>query len=141
MRGENLTIFAVVTKDIKMSERMERALAVAAQLYPGRPPPTMDLPADFIEHALGHLFGDIWTRPALSVKLRSLVTAVTCAALGRNVETEMHLTGALGVGWTEAELREAITQVGYYAGFPTAVEGHRILTHLVSGPAADGLGG
>lgn len=120
------------------SERNAAAMDVAGQLFPNGDVPS-GLPPEFIQTSLGHLFGEIWARPGLSVKLRSLVTVTAVVALGRNAETRIHLRGALSIGWTPEELKEAITHIAYYAGFPTALEGHRILAEVLAEAAsADG---
>lgn len=115
-----------------MDERMSRGLEVTQQLFPDAPARAPEgVPPEFVDPGLAHLFGEIWSRPALSVKLRSLVTVASLLALVRNPETRTHLAGALNVGWTPEQLREVITHVAYYAGFPTALEGHRILSEIL----------
>jgi 4-carboxymuconolactone decarboxylase len=67
------------------------------------------------------LFGDVWSRPQLSPRDRSLVT---CAALITNGSTEQlrgHLTRARANGLSEVELVEAITHLAFYAGWPRAM--------------------
>ena len=115
---------------IDSDARLATALEIGKRLFGDAPPPP-GMPQEFLEVALGHLYGEVWTRETLSVKLRSLITVISVLSLARPHEARMHLAGALNVGWTPAELREAITHVAYYAGFPTAVEGHRILSELL----------
>lgn len=67
------------------------------------------------------LFGDVWARPQLSPRDRSLVT---CAALITNGNTDQlrsHLARATSNGVTETELTEAITHLAFYAGWPRAM--------------------
>ena len=67
------------------------------------------------------LFGDVWARPELSPRDRSLIT---CAALVTNGSTEQlrsHLALGKRNGLTEAELVEAITHLAFYAGWPRAM--------------------
>ncbi|WP_433158209.1 carboxymuconolactone decarboxylase family protein [Kribbella sp. CA-247076] len=67
------------------------------------------------------LFGDIWTRAELSPRDRSLIT---CAALITNGSTEQltnHLARAKANGLTEAELKEVIIHLAFYAGWPRAM--------------------
>jgi 4-carboxymuconolactone decarboxylase len=67
------------------------------------------------------LFGDVWARPELSPRDRSLIT---CAALVTNGSTEQlhgHLARAKTNGLTEAELKEAIIHLAFYAGWPRAM--------------------
>ncbi|TCO17279.1 4-carboxymuconolactone decarboxylase [Kribbella steppae] len=67
------------------------------------------------------LFGDVWARPELSQRDRSLIT---CAALVTNGSTEQlrgHLARAKANGLTETELKEAIIHLAFYAGWPRAM--------------------
>jgi 4-carboxymuconolactone decarboxylase len=79
-----------------------------------------------------HIWGGLWNRPGLELKYRSLVVVTTLAATGHHHELQTHLRGALNLGWTVEELREALLQIGGYAGFPTAVEALRVLGEVVN---------
>jgi 4-carboxymuconolactone decarboxylase len=119
-----------------MAERFDDAVEVARQLWPDlRPAP--GLSPEFIQVSIGHLFGEIWTRPQLSVKLRSLITVASLIALGRSSETRIHMRGALSIGWTADELREVIMHLAYYSGYPTALEASHILSDILSETNAD----
>jgi 4-carboxymuconolactone decarboxylase len=67
------------------------------------------------------LFGDVWERPGLSKRDRSLITVATLVALYRTNELPGHLKRALDNGVTQDELVEAITHLAFYAGWPTAM--------------------
>jgi 4-carboxymuconolactone decarboxylase len=67
------------------------------------------------------LFGDIWDRPGLSPRDRSLVTVTTLAALYRSEQLDYHLGVALDNGLSVEELSEAITHLAFYAGWPNAM--------------------
>jgi 4-carboxymuconolactone decarboxylase len=67
------------------------------------------------------LFGDIWERPGLSKRDRSLVTVSALVALNRPDQLRSHLALARRNGVTETELVEAITQLAFYSGWPNAV--------------------
>ncbi len=67
------------------------------------------------------LFGDIWERPGLSKRDRSLITVAALVALYRNHELPFHLGRALENGVTREELIEVITHLAFYAGWPNAV--------------------
>jgi 4-carboxymuconolactone decarboxylase len=88
--------------------------------------------APFFEAGTEHIWGGLWNRPGLELKYRSLVVVSTLAATGHLHELRTHLRGALNLGWTADELREALLQIGGYAGFPAAVEALRILSETVS---------
>jgi len=67
------------------------------------------------------LFGDIWERPGLSPRDRSLVTVSTLVALYRNEQLGFHLRLALQNGLSADELVEAVTHLAFYAGWPNAM--------------------
>ncbi len=67
------------------------------------------------------LYQDIWERPGLSKRDRSLVTVSALIALNRPDQLRSHLALALTNGVTEEELTETITQLAFYAGWPSAV--------------------
>jgi len=67
------------------------------------------------------LFGDVWARPGLSPRDRSLVTMSALIAMNRPDQLRSHLQRARDNGLTEAELVEAITHLAFYAGWPSAV--------------------
>jgi 4-carboxymuconolactone decarboxylase len=66
------------------------------------------------------LFGEVWERPGLSKRDRSLITVATLVALYRTNELPFHLKRALDNGVTKDELIELITHLAFYAGWPTA---------------------
>lgn len=67
------------------------------------------------------LFGDVWERPGLSKRDRSLITVSALVALNRAQQLPFHLERALANGLTKDELVEAITHLAFYSGWPTAV--------------------
>ena len=67
------------------------------------------------------LFGDVWERPGLSKRDRSLVTISALIALNRPDQLRSHLTLALQNGVTQDEVVEAITHLAFYSGWPNAV--------------------
>jgi len=67
------------------------------------------------------LFGDIWERPELSKRDRSLITCAVLVATYRPEQLKGHLGRALHNGVTQEELSELITHVAFYAGWPAAI--------------------
>ena len=67
------------------------------------------------------LFGDVWERPGLSKRDRSLVTVSALIALNRPDQLRSHLMLARQNGVTQDEVTEAITHLAFYAGWPNAV--------------------
>jgi 4-carboxymuconolactone decarboxylase len=73
--------------------------------------------ADYTDRVL---FGDVWERPELSKRDRSLITVACLVSLYRINEMPFHLKRALENGVTKDELIEAITHLAFYAGWPNA---------------------
>jgi 4-carboxymuconolactone decarboxylase len=76
------------------------------------------------------LFGDVWERPGLSKRDRSLVVVSVIAATYRPQQLGFHLRRAIENGLTVEELAEAITQIAFYAGWPSAVSAAEALAQL-----------
>lgn len=72
------------------------------------------------------LFGDIWERPQLSKRDRSLITCAVLVATHRPEQLRGHLQRALANGLSQEELGELITHVAFYAGWPAAMTGANI---------------
>jgi 4-carboxymuconolactone decarboxylase len=66
------------------------------------------------------LFGDVWKRPGLGPRDRSLITVASLVALYRTNELPFHLGRALENGVTRDEIIELITHLAFYSGWPTA---------------------
>jgi 4-carboxymuconolactone decarboxylase len=67
------------------------------------------------------LFGDVWARPELSQRDRSVITVSALIALNRTEQLPFHLRKALGNGVTKEELLEIVTHLAFYAGWPNAM--------------------
>jgi 4-carboxymuconolactone decarboxylase len=67
------------------------------------------------------LFGDVWERPGLAKRDRSLITVAALIALNRTEQLRGHLERALGNGVTKDEIIEVITHLAFYSGWPTAM--------------------
>ena len=86
-----------------------------------------ELAPEFVKLTKKMLFKDIWERPGLSKRDKSLVTITTLAALNRIEQIDYHLGFGLDNGLTDKEIVAALTQLAFYAGWPAAMSG---LTHL-----------
>ena len=73
--------------------------------------------ADYTDNVL---FGDVWERPGLSPRDRSLITVASLISLYRLNEMPFHMKKALENGLSKDELIEAITHLAFYAGWPAA---------------------
>lgn len=80
-----------------------------------------DLAPKFTDITDHLLFEDIWERPELSKRDRSLITVAALVALNRTPQLDFHLKLALQNGVTKDELIEAVTHLAFYSGWPTAM--------------------
>ena len=67
------------------------------------------------------LFGDVWERPELSKRDRSLITCAALVATGKTEQMTFHIPRAIENGVTEAEVIEMITHLAFYVGWPNAM--------------------
>ncbi len=106
------------TRGIKMLERLlgqERAKEIRATWQ--------KLSPDFARYVTDFLAGEIWARPRLDLKTRSLVTVAALTALGRSNGLRLNLEMALNNGASREEILETLLQMAPYAGFPACWEG------------------
>lgn len=82
------------------------------------------------------LFGEVWERPGLSKRDRSLITVASLVALYRTNELPGHLKRALDNGVTREELVELVTHLAFYAGWPVANSAAPILRKTFEGADA-----
>src|SRR6185295_15228450 len=73
-----------------------------------------------------YAYGDIWSRPDLDRKTRSLVVLGMTAALNRPAEFTVHVKGALANGCTPDEIREVCLMIAMYCGIPASNDAHRL---------------
>ena len=92
---------------------------------------------DMYDISVGHLFGDIWARPGLSLRDRQLVTLAANIALARANGNYSHYRSAQQIGITKDEICEVILQVGHYAGWPTLSNAIRQFTAVLEEDAAN----
>ena len=88
------------------------------------------------DHISRAAWGDVWQRPGLDRKTRSLVTVAMLTALGKQHELKGHLRGALNNGATVEEIQEVLLHAAIYCGIPTSVEAFRTAAEVVEPPAA-----
>jgi len=73
-----------------------------------------------------YCWGEIWGRPGLDRKTRSLLNLAMISALNRPHEVKMHIKGALNNGVTKDEIKEVFLHVAIYCGVPAAVDSFRL---------------
>jgi 4-carboxymuconolactone decarboxylase len=82
------------------------------------------------------LFGDVWERPQLSKRDRSLITCAALVATGKTEQMSFHFPRAIENGVTEEELIEMITHLAFYVGWPSAMSAiARVKEFLPTKPA------
>lgn len=79
-----------------------------------------------------HAWGEIWTRPALSRRERSLMVLATMVALGCEDELRLHVRAAFNNGLTQDDIKEALLQAAVYAGVPKANAAFRIAREVLA---------
>jgi 4-carboxymuconolactone decarboxylase len=77
-------------------------------------------------------FGDLWSRPNLTLRQRELVTAAVLITLGRNDELRSHLGASLRFGITPEEMTEVLVHLAVYAGYPTMVGAMLLYTQVLA---------
>jgi 4-carboxymuconolactone decarboxylase len=78
------------------------------------------------------LFGDVWERPGLSKRDRSLATVSALVAMNRTEQLPYHLQRAIENGVTKEELVEVITHLAFYSGWPTAMSAMMIAKQVLN---------
>jgi 4-carboxymuconolactone decarboxylase len=73
-----------------------------------------------------YCWGEIWGRPGLDKKTRSLLNLAMLSALNRPHEVKMHVKGAINNGLTKDEIKEVFLQVAIYCGVPAGVDSFRL---------------
>src|SRR5262249_10769775 len=87
--------------------------------------------------AVDHVLGNLWSRPQLSRRDRSLIVVTFLATIGSTEEFRSHVRGALNDGLSRAEIEEVVLQVAGYAGCPMAMPAARIVDEVFC--AIDGV--
>lgn len=78
------------------------------------------------ELVMEYCWGEVWGRPGLDRRSRSLLNLGMLVALGKTHELAVHVKGALNNGLTQEEIREALMQTAIYCGVPAALEAFRV---------------
>lgn len=86
----------------------------------------------------GFAFGDLWSRPGLGRRDRSLIAIVVTATLRAHPQLGWHVRGALGAGMSPDEIREALIAVSGLAGFPAAWSALEVAEEILAEHEASG---
>jgi 4-carboxymuconolactone decarboxylase len=114
------------------SARFERGMRVLRRM--GRQNLMLNqkaLSPEMYEMSVGHLFGDVWGRPGLSLRDRQLVTLAANIAMARPTGNHSHYLSALRLGITKRQIIEVMIQVGHYTGWPTLSNAVRQFTDIL----------
>ena len=85
-----------------------------------------DFNKPFVDLLNTYCWNDIWNRPGLERKTRSMLNLAMLSALGKEHELKLHINGALNNGLTKEQIREVFLQVAIYCGVPAGVDSFRI---------------
>ena len=110
---------------MEKSERWEKGAAKLKQLF-GHEPTTGEMDSDLLKITVENLFGDIWNRPGLELRERSMITVAALTVLGRWPELKIHLRGALNVGISREMINEMMIHLAHYGGWPVGISGWHV---------------
>jgi len=98
-----------VRREVLGDEHVDRALGARGKLD-----------ADFQDLLTRYAWGEVWARPGLPRRTRSLLTLALLVSLGRTDELRLHLRAARRLGVTRDEVAEVLLQTAIYCGLPAA---------------------
>jgi 4-carboxymuconolactone decarboxylase len=113
IRSDQLPAVSPTLLPIDPSAEQERAARVEADVGP--------VSAWLVEYTGSLLFHDLWLRPALAPRDRSLVTLSALIAAGQSAQITFHLNKAMDNGLTRAQAAEVLTHLAFYVGWPNAM--------------------
>jgi len=111
-----------VRREVLSDEHVDRAIAG-----------TTEFTADFQDFITRVAWGDVWSRPGLDRRSRSVAVLTALIALGHHEELAMHVRAALRNGLTADEIREVILQSAVYCGVPAANTAFRVADEVLAG--------
>ena len=110
-------------------ERVEKGWLVAERVFSERPPEGQEngLLSDMV---MATAYADIWSKPCLGLRDRSLKTFIVLAVQEHEKEQRAHLRGAANQGVSRLEAEEMMMHISIYIGWPKALEARRIMTEV-----------
>jgi 4-carboxymuconolactone decarboxylase len=120
-------------------DRYERGRARLRDIHGERSLRTIEGLGDLGRMIVEVAYGDVYSRPGLTLRERQIATVAVLVALGRSSQLPVHLRSSIKAGVTPDELREVIIQVAMLAGFPSAMNAMATL-RTIEGSAADADG-
>ncbi|KQT13157.1 4-carboxymuconolactone decarboxylase [Ramlibacter sp. Leaf400] len=104
-----------VRREVLGAEHVDRSLREAD-----------DFTREMQELVTQYCWGDVWNRPGLDRRTRSLLNLAMITALNRPHELKLHVRGALHNGLTRDEIKEVLLQAAIYCGVPAALDSFRV---------------
>lgn len=113
--------------------RAERGRELAERYFgPGVPDEWRSVSPDLAAMTESFAFGDLWRRPGLPLRDRSLIAIAVLASLRAGHQLAWHVRGGLRAGLGRGEIREAVMAVSGLAGFPAASNGIRVVESVLA---------
>lgn len=96
-----------------------------------------DFSRDIQEYVTQYCWGDLWNRPGLDLRERSLVNLAMITALNRAHEFKAHVRGAVNNGVSREKIKEVLMQSAFYCGGPAALESFRLAAEVLDAMDAE----
>jgi 4-carboxymuconolactone decarboxylase len=116
---------ALFDKDLKTRREVLSAEYVDASIKNAT-----DFNIDMQELVTQYCWGDVWNRPGLERKTRSLLNLAMITALNRPHELKLHVRGAINNGVTQEEIKEVFLQAAIYCGVPASIDSFRVAAEV-----------
>jgi 4-carboxymuconolactone decarboxylase len=114
-------------------ERYERGRDKLREVHGDRALSTIEGLGDLGRLIIETAYGEVYSRPGLSLRERQIASVSALVATGRSSQLPVHLRSSLQAGLTADELREVIIQTAVIAGFPPAMNAMSTLNTIVGG--------
>ena len=118
-------------------ERYERGKAKLREIHGDRSLATIEGLGDLGRLIVETAYGDVYSRPGLSLRERQIASVAALVATGRSSQLPVHLRSSLKAGLSVDELREVIIQTAVIAGFPPAMNAMSTLNTIAGGSPSD----
>jgi 4-carboxymuconolactone decarboxylase len=118
-------------------DRYERGREKLREVHGDRPLETIEGLGDLGRLIIETAYGEVYSRPGLSLRERQIASVAALVATGRSSQLPVHLRSSLKAGLSVDELREVIIQTAVIAGFPPAMNAMSTLNTIAGSPAAD----
>lgn len=112
-------------------DRRNKGKSIIAKLFGGFAEEKRPCFKDMSNLTTDYLFGEVWSREALSTRDRSLITVAVLCATDKEPQLKVHLKGALNQEITPDQLKEVMMHIAHYSGWPTGINGLSVLNTVV----------